>query len=236
MKEPESAAIVSVYETGSSMSVKRSLYSGASKGGPGGIRGSIKAYSRASRRRLLRKVAQLDRGVSPLFVTLTYPNAYPSDPEEWKRHLNSVWAKKLRRRHPKSGFIWRLEFQQRGAPHFHLLLYGVEEALRDFQTWLSRSWYDSVASGDEKHLRAGTNAIQTTPGKGTMVYMAKEVGKTKQAIAADYPEGIGRWWGVKYKDDLPWSDQKYRTITDPTANKIIRLMTKLAERAIAAEA
>ena len=230
MQEPQPKAIVSVYDAGSTMTVKRPSYSGASKGGPGGPRGSIKAFSRASRRRLLRRVAKLDRDVLPVFATLTYPSAYPADPEEWKRHLNSIWAKRLRRVYPNAGYIWRLEFQRRGAPHFHLILYGIDGSLDVFRKWLSATWYDAVASGDEKHLRAGTNARQTRSSRGTMKYMAKEVGKTHQAkLSDDYPDGIGRWWGVKYKNALPWSGQTYRTIEDATADKLMRLMRHIAE-------
>ena len=212
------------------MTVKRTVYSGASKGGPGGPRGGIRAFSRASRRRLLRRVAQLDKRVLPVFATLTYPAAFPAEPEEWKRHLNSVWAKRLRRIYPEAGYLWRLEFQRRGAPHFHLILYGIGGPLSKFREWLSQSWYETVASGDEKHLRAGTNARQTRSSKGTMVYMAKEIGKTRQATLTDeYPDGIGRWWGVKHKESLPWSPLRHRTISDKTADRMMRLMRKIAE-------
>lgn len=220
---------VSVYKTGSIIEVQRAKYSGTSKGGPGGIRNNISKFSRASRRRLLRKVARLDRNVLPLFLTMTYPSSYPDDPTEWKRHLNDVWAKRLKRKHPQAGYIWRLEFQKRGAPHFHLLVYGVDSEIEIFRRWLSESWYDVVASDDEKHLRAGTNARQTRSAHGAMVYLAKEIAKTKQADISDtFPDGVGRWWGVKFKDKLPWSEVEHISISDQDADRLIRLMRRHA--------
>lgn len=230
MKEPAPKASVSIYKTGSALTVRRRIYSGASKGGPGGPRENIRSFSRASRRRLLRKVAQLDRSVLPVFATLTYPLEYSPDPTEWKRHLNSVWAKRLRRQYPNAAYIWRLEFQRRGAPHFHLILYGATGSIEEFRQWLSLSWYETVQSGDEKHLRAGTNAKQTRSSAGTVGYMAKELGKTSQAsLSDDYPDGVGRWWGVKFGGSLPWSPLEHKTISDADADRIIRLMRRHAK-------
>ncbi|MBI5849316.1 MAG: hypothetical protein HZB31_15450 [Nitrospirae bacterium] len=52
------------------------------------------------------------------------------------------------------GFLWFsvMEFQERGAPHFHILVTGIIDRQE-----LSRMWFDVVGSGDPRHLQAGTS-------------------------------------------------------------------------------
>ncbi len=45
-----------------------------------------------------------------------------------------------------------LEFQDRGAPHYHILITGIIERQK-----LSRMWYEVVGSDDPRHLQAGTS-------------------------------------------------------------------------------
>jgi len=53
--------------------------------------------------------------------------------------------------------IWKREFQKRGAPHVHLLLpLPMEIAGVSVHQWVSRAWYEIVASKDPRHLSAGT--------------------------------------------------------------------------------
>ena len=70
-----------------------------------------------------------------------------------------------------------LEFQERGAPHFHLLYNDVELDKKA----VSLAWYRIVDSGDEKHLKAGTSvehlrnqhAAESYVSKYLHSYMAK---------------------------------------------------------------
>src|SRR6185503_11803793 len=87
-----------------------------------------------------------------LFVTLTYPKQFPSDPGSYRSHLASFF-KRLKRAFPTFSAIWKLEFQKRGAPHYHVLIFGVPFLAKE---WLSRCWYAIARSGDERHFRAGT--------------------------------------------------------------------------------
>jgi len=155
-------------------------------------RGRIKGFTNSSRRRLLERVHELDaEDLEPgLFVTLTYPGEWPHDPEVWKRDL-AAFLKRLTREYPDAVALWKLEPQQRGAPHFHLLVYGADWIPK---TWLSRVWYEIVGSGDEQHLKAGTQVKRVRTWRGVHHYAAKYVGKVQ-----DLPDGWqypGRWWGV----------------------------------------
>lgn len=92
----------------------------AGPGPTGDTRGAIRGFTHQSRRRLnhlIRNTHDLWDG----FLTLTYPAEFPKDGREVKRQLN-VFCSWLRRR--KVAYVWIMEFQERGAPHFHFLVKG----------------------------------------------------------------------------------------------------------------
>ena len=55
-------------------------------------------------------------------IGLTYPSDYPKDPKLCKKHLEALHKYLKRMYGPFSGF-WRMGIQQRGAWHFHVLLF-----------------------------------------------------------------------------------------------------------------
>ena len=111
-----------------------------------GIRGKA-GFSPRSRKRLLQLVASLDQDTRPpLFLGLTYPGqSWPSSPVVWHGDLESFY-KRLCRKYPMCNIavLWRLEPQHRGAPHFHLLVFGVPYI--PYQ-WVGAAWAD-ITSGD----------------------------------------------------------------------------------------
>lgn len=190
----------------------------------GGKRDKIKGFSRSSRRRLMRELAKVLRSCLPLFLTLTYPSEYPSEYRVWKAQLRAFY-KRIRRRWPRAAWFWRLEFQKRGAPHFHLLMWGVPYH-EELKAWVSNAWYEVVASGDIKHLRAGTNVQKVRSWKHMMAYASKVVGKVligevgKDGQAPDIE--VGRWWGVEGAEDIPWAVLVSVDITHKMACNLIR--------------
>lgn len=161
--------------------------------GPGGVRGACRGFPGSSRRRLIREMARVRvRGLCAYFVTLTYPAVWSDDWRRWKRDLAS-WRKRLARNWPQVlGGVWRVEFQKRGAPHYHLLLWTSGELPPSFKLWLSQSWYEVVGSGDVKHLRAGTQVQSLDSRRAIRLYVSKYVAKVDNGSA---PEAWGRNWG-----------------------------------------
>jgi hypothetical protein len=143
---------------------------------------------------MLRFLQSVDREVVglPLFVTLTYPGEWPGDPVRWKRDLET-WLHRLRRAHPEAWAVWRLEPQKRGAPHYHLLVFGLATLPKE---WLSETWFEVVGSGDERHLRAGTQVQRVESWRRVIGYAAKYLAKEICELPATWQAGVGRWWGV----------------------------------------
>jgi len=162
-------------------------------------RGAITQFSPAARKRLLELVSSINQAKQarlPLFVTLTYPATWPDEPAVWKRHLDS-FLKRLDRKFTRCAAIWKLEFQRRGAPHFHLMVFGP--GWIDAK-WCARAWYQIVGSGDERHLMAGTQVARVKSWRGVMFYAAKYLGK----VVGDACAGmVGRFWGVHRREYLP---------------------------------
>lgn len=160
-------------------------------------RGRVSGFSRKSRKRLLDWLNQIDKASAAkgLFVTLTYPGEYSDDWRAWKRDLDTL-TKRLRRKWNRCSIVWRLEYQERGAPHFHLLVFGV-----DFipHRWLAKAWYDVVGSGDYNHLKAGTEVRRVKSFKQVCYYAAKYISKVQDVQS----RSDGRMWGIYGREYLP---------------------------------
>lgn len=170
---------------------------------PAGWRGPIKGFSRRSKRRLMEKLIGVGwesivegvgkRSVSArgVFLSVTYPGEYSADRQDWKRDLE-VLRKRMERRWPLAFGLWKEEFQERGAPHFHIPMVFEEVVdLPEFRQWVSRAWYEIVGSGDPKHLAAGTNVRPLYgPVQRLLRYLIKYLGKLVESDVE-----TGRIWG-----------------------------------------
>ena len=199
----------------------------------GGIRDRVRGFSRESRRNLLIRLASINRRVFRAFkgrlisITLTYPHEYPEDPVLCKEHLKA-FRKRLQREFGTFAAFWRLGIQERGAWHFHLLLFvgqsiGPVGKLRSF---ISASWYEVTGKVSEGHLRAGTRVVAVKRWREVTSYVERYMAKPEE-----FPEGLqtGRIWGVWNKELLPvrWETTK---VSLKDAFKIRRIYSKLAKR------
>lgn len=121
-------------------------------------------------------------------TTLTYPKVYPKDGRLVSEHGRQFfqWLK----RNGGGEYLWFLEFQKRGAPHFHILHEGEIDREK-----VSKSWYKIVDSGDEKHLRAGTRTEKIREHNGARYYALKYAMKPYQKIVPLHYQNVGRFWG-----------------------------------------
>ncbi len=195
-------------------------------------RGKIHEWSDSSRRNFRKfmgglKLGALDGG---MLVGLTYPEEFPA-PESHDVYKGDLKAFKERflRRFPRGSFTWKLEFQKRGAAHFHLVVFGIgegDEALRSWKAWVDRAWYQVVASGDEKHLRAGVTSEWVRSRGGAVGYLVKYLGKDDQTRPGDF---TGRYWGLCNKDALPLAPVIREEKSDRDAVLIRRVIRKMTE-------
>ena len=186
----------------------------------------VKDWSRRSRARMTRRLAELDwtpliSGNSvPAMVTLTYPGDWLTvapDGKTVKKQLRAFLWRFERAWGIKLIGVWKLEFQGRGAPHFHIFmvppigLAGADRALKakryraavgdglPFPQWLSVVWVDIVAHPDpeqkRRHSLAGTGidygkGMEARDPKRLAVYFTKH----GQYKAKDYQHDVPEEW------------------------------------------
>jgi hypothetical protein len=199
----------------------------------GGIRDRVRGFSRESRRNLLRRLASINRAAFKAFkgrlisITLTYPHEYPEDPEICKDHLKAL-RRRLQRRFGEFAGFWRLGIQERGAWHFHLILFvGPSFApIGVLRRFVSRSWYEVTGKVSEGHLRAGTRVEAARKWRQATGYVERYLAKPEE-----FPSGLqtGRISGVWNEDFLPvrWETVK---VSLKDAFSIRRIYRKLARR------
>lgn len=152
-----------------------------------GIKKPIKEFTNKSRKSLKFFIKNSKIEFKNI-ITLTYPKEFPTDGKEVKYHLNR-FTKLLNKMN--CSYIWVIEFQERGAPHFHILTNTFIDKKN-----ISESWYKIVKSGDEKHLKAGTQCEKLRKGiKAARSYIMKYISKSEQKTVPKNYEKIGRFWG-----------------------------------------
>jgi hypothetical protein len=157
-----------------------------------GERENCRAWSKRSRKRLMFVAMNTDIEFRTM-VTLTYPQAFPKDGKVVKKHLD-LMLKWIKYHALQTNYLWFFEWQQRGAPHVHILL---ERSLRGLVAVddISSAWYRICDSGDEKHLLAGTKTERLRKKNGAIRYALKYASKMRQKkVPADFIN-VGRMWG-----------------------------------------
>lgn len=193
-----------------------------------GDRGIITGFSKTSRLRLLYTIARITRSIVPIFLTLTYPDHFSTDPGQWSRDMDT-FAQRLARKGWAA--VWRKEFKCRKsgdsegswAPHFHLLVWGC--TFEELFLFAHQAWYDVVNSGDVRHLRAGVRVEVLRDVRGTRGYVSKYAAKLDEYEDL-FPDGCGRLWGVVNRAAIPWSDAVVVKLNHAEANKLLRLMRR----------
>lgn len=183
-------------------------------------RSEVRSFSRASRRRLLWQLANIDQTAFEkcLFLTLTYP-AEESMATAHKSHLDSL-LKRLHRAHPDVAALWKLEYTKRNTPHYHILLFGL--AFLHHQD-LAKSWSAVVKSSNPNHERAGTSIERPRSAEMMSRYITKYFSKS----APLPPNHRGRIWGKSGSFIHALSQQKIFVITKATYVQIRRTFDKL---------
>lgn len=161
-------------------------------------RGKVKNFSKKSRRRLLELLARTGNEKLPrVFLTLTYPSNM-TDSEKGKQHLRS-FLERVRRRYPRASAIWRIEYQKRGAVHFHLLFFNLPFWKADN---IRQVWSEIIG---EQNPRIRIETCRSR--KKTTFYMSKYLAKVASEASVSLSNGpylhAGRHWGSFNKAHMP---------------------------------
>jgi hypothetical protein len=163
-----------------------------------GNRKAIAAFTLASRNKL-KFTARNALCVWTTMVTLTYPKDFPRNGRTCKRHLNT-WLTHLRQDYPGVKYLWFMEFQERGAPHFHIFLTCPIPGFG----YVNPLWYHIIGTDDKQHLNSGTQVKRITTESEAIAYATSYAGKaTQKAVPSDF-EGVGRFWGCS-RGLLDWA-------------------------------
>jgi hypothetical protein len=184
----------------------------------------ITQWSARSRASMTARLATLDYSAMewgadrpPALITLTYPGLWEHlvpTARDAKRHLQ-LFRKRYERKFGTLRGVWKLEFQRRGAPHFHIFCVPPGRELipgKSFRCWLSEVWTQIVAPPDpverEKHLRAGTGVDFAFGYKSTSEFQIAVYFSKHNSAALGWKEyqhkppdvwlssgSVGRFWG-----------------------------------------
>lgn len=177
------------------------------------MRGDRKAslsFSGSSARRLSRLLASLSfKGA--IFLTLTQSPG--KTPQEAKLALDCFF-KQLKRDAPLASAIWRMEKQQNGSPHFHILVFGLSlECL--FKWNPCDQWRDQIGC---KVSPSCINMQYINTNTGAFLYIVGHGTKKNQTWPG---QAVGRYWGKHNNANLPYAEEK-QIIFQPGEKEFLR--------------
>lgn len=180
----------------------------------------IMKFSQKSMSRLIATVNATDIQFRSM-ITLTYPAVWPKDGRIIKTAMNSFLTSL---RDWKLGqYLWFLEFQTRGAPHFHVLV-ETGHITPHLRIAVTEKWVGKMSRANWFHMACGELALQTEcchwaviskalknsfwftlraetwqllrDVDGAKKYCTKYAAKEYQKVVPATFEGVGRFWGA----------------------------------------
>lgn len=202
----------------------------------GGKRSNITKLSRASLRRM--KLHFRNMPEPSHMITLTYPGTlknngcrvdlFTKDGQEVKRHFTAM--KKWLIRHGVTSGAWFLEFQARGAPHFHIFVNNAVDVEKLAAAWIrivlptfdhlndgslefaksiqqALDWHvGGILVGRDKDGVTRTNRPCIEPLRvkhAASAYATSYAAKAEQKRAPNDYKNVGRFWGA-------WGDYRHK--------------------------
>lgn len=204
-------------------------------GSGGGQRGPIRGFSRKSQRRLMGLLMRTplqdwltgkgsDTGQAA-FLSLTWHDWWPDSAEALALQQRQ-FVRRLERAWPGVEWLWKLESQRRGAPHYHYLVLLSERVCKaDFRRWVRDNWHEVACPYSADHLQHGTDTVflYGTPGK-LLHYLRKYVGKVQ--------ENEGHLWGRRWgrSDGWPTVDCDIWVLERAAAEELARRLRRWGRR------
>lgn len=192
-------------------------------------RGEVMVISKRSLNRLALLIRSSEVKWNSL-MTLTYGVNYPHNGRVAKKHLNTFLVA-ARREWGDFEYFWVLEFQHRGAVHFHIATTLPEpdifqrERLAQIWTRISQEgdwpynkleWDGKIHRGvDLLYTRDGCYKVHVHPKAWEKVksddgmgrYLAKYANKLKQKEVPAWYRNVGRFWGTSKGVKMPEGEE-----------------------------
>lgn len=144
-------------------------------------------------------------------ITLTYGSEFPIDGKTVKHQLR-LFLNRLKADYGAS-YLWVIEFQRRGAPHFHIAVDYADPTAVD-RAWLAETWVESCGYGRLPYRQSGLDQPEYEQAvkmyrvhahekawepirepDGANHYFVKYATKTYQKqVPSEYID-VGRFWG-----------------------------------------
>lgn len=174
------------------------------------VRGAVSLeFSGKARKRMISALNEwrIPKSHKAYFVTLTYPAEFPLDWLSWKADLEK-FRRMLLDKFPSLQGFWRLELQQRGAPHYHLVMTIPKGHITNVRlyAWVRRSWARIAHKYDQHQGDYATRVDVMDEQQAIYKYISKYVskpgavpisddGEILSDFEADNAGGMGRHWG-----------------------------------------
>lgn len=165
---------------------------------PERLENDIKNFSQKSRQRLFQifnKINYSSYGI-PLFLSLTFHFDSPDTRKKIKLFLRN-YLKRLFRALPPFDYIWKFEYQKRGIPHYHMILFPHSKTYKfdidEVKNICNKHWLELKPCKCEHCQEYAVNVIILETLKKSLSYIAKEIAK----VSNEYLEhDLGRIWGT----------------------------------------
>jgi len=182
----------------------------------------IKKFSEKSRKHLFNIFNCLEYseyGI-PCFVSATWHYDAPSERTALKSDLEK-FVKMLKRGLPEFHAIWKLEYQKRGAPHFHFILLPLEKTEKMYtperEKFIKEKWLSLKKCKCKSCASYGIKTVNCETYRMSISYISKEIAKVENNY---FDHDLGRIWGtsqnmrMNHKLLLPCPIELYHKIID----------------------
>jgi len=197
----------------------------------------ITGFSQKSRKRLFdkfNKIRYSEYGI-PLFLSLTYHYDDPTNQISLKLQLRN-FLKRLFRLLPDHHYIWKLEYQDRGVPHFHIIIFPLDKSADFFTPEIIKSINDHWLSVKTCKCKSCTKYAVKTVKVDTLTmalsYISKEIAKVQDRYES---HDLGRIWGTSRElktdpiDQIDITPYEYESFIDIAVSEVENKINNLSD-------